>query len=139
MSCKKKSNDVSSSSGTSTGAGQDTYVLLLESNFYRSKISVENISDNVLIKRYNNSGDSTKNCPISYTFKGSSENKYRIYTTSVKNSTDTALYMTNTGLTYNYLQVKKNGAIIYEHTDSVGYGSGYGSHRITANECKINY
>lgn len=144
-SCKKKDNQSgsgSTGSGT-TGATIDTYSVRIESNFMISTMSCENITEQVDIKKYNTVSagvsDSIKNCPIFYSFTGHPNKKYRVYTYSKKNATDTTQYMTDTGLTRNYLQVKKNGTVIYEHTDTVGYGSGYGSHRITSNECTINY
>lgn len=147
VSCKKKENTSSSSTGTTGGGGSgltnDTYAVLIESNFSRSTMSVENITDQTIMKRYNTltSGtfDSVKTCPIAYTFTGLSNKKYRVYTYSTKKAGDTTLYMTDTGLTWNYLRVKKNGTVIYDHKDTVGYGGSSGSQRITSNECKINY
>jgi hypothetical protein len=145
ISCKKKDNTNNGTPPTSGTGGttNDVYSVRIESNFLRSKMSVENITDQSLIGAYNSihNGvwDTIKNCPITYSFTGLSTKKYRIYTTSVKNSTDTTLYMTDSDLTWNYLQVKKNGNVIYEHKDTVGYGGTSGSQRITSNECKINY
>lgn len=142
MACKKKDNN-SSSNGSSNGTGgptNDTYSVRIESNYKRSTMAVSNMTDMIDIKGYNNSvNDPIQNTPITYTFTGVSNKKYRVYTTSVKNGGDTTLYMTDAGLTWNYLQVKKNGTVIYDHKDTVGYGTGYGSNRITSNECKINY
>jgi hypothetical protein len=141
IACKKKENTTTSSSPTSgNGPTNDTYQVLVNSNFLRSKMSIDNITDGLVIKKYNTSvNDSVKNCPITYTFTGISSKKFRVYTTSVKNATDTTLYMTDGNLTWNYLQVKKNGVVIYEKKDTVGYGGSSGSQRITSNECLINY
>jgi hypothetical protein len=140
ISCKKKEGNPSTGTNNPGGSTIDTYVVRIESNYLRSTMSATNVTYNMDIKKYNTSAtDSLKNCPISFTFTGYPNKKYRVYTYSVKNATDTTLYMSDSGLTWNFLQVKKNGQVIYEHKDTVGYGSGYGSQRITSNECKINY
>lgn len=140
LSCKKENNAKVTSPSSPTGTSStDTYEVLINSNYLRTQMSVENMSENIVMKRYNTAVDSTRICPINYTFTGVSSKKYRVYTVSVKNSTDTTKDMSDNGLTWNYLRVKKNGVIIYEKKDSVGYGNGYGSNRITSNDLYINY
>jgi len=136
LSCEKKEN--SKITQTTTNVSVEIFLVEVNSNYKRSYVSVENMTTYEVIKRYNTAVDSAKNCPIIFSFTGNNSDKYRIYTHSTKNSSDTTLYMTDDNLTWNYLSVKKNGVYIYQNTDSIGFG-GFGSNRITSNEFKINY
>ena len=140
LSCKKKENKNNSSNNQPQNPTAYTYEVRIESNFLRSWLSVENTTTNMVMKRYNTSvSDSTKNCPITWSFVGNVGTKYRIYTISNKRSGDTTQYMTDSGLTWNRLIVKKNGTVIYDHKDTIGSGTGYGSLRKTEHDYHINY
>jgi len=136
LSCEK--NEQPKINQTTNNISVQIYVVEVNSNYKRSYVSVENMTTYEIVKRYNTASDSSKNCPITFSFSALSSDKYKIYTHSTKNSTDTSLYMTDNNLTWNYLSVKKNGISIYQSTDSIGFG-GYGSNRVTSNEYKINY
>jgi hypothetical protein len=136
LACEKKEN--LKVNQTTNNVNVQIYIIEVNSNYKHSYVSIENMTTYEVIKRYNTAVDSTKNCPITFVLNAINSDKYKIYTHSTKNSTDTTLFMTDDKLTWNYLSVKKNGLIVYQNTDSVGIG-GLGSNRITSNEYKINY
>lgn len=110
------------------------YSVTISSNYLRSYLGVDNITDNKVIKRFNN-GSNDMNCPITYTFYAKATKKYFVSSNSTKNSADSTLFMTDQGHVWNKMVITKNGVTVYNNKDSIGGGSW----PITVNNFQINY
>lgn len=136
--CKKKAVTPNTPSEQTTGGTVNSpdsvmYTLTANSNFLRSYVAVDNLTDNKEIKRFNVQGDIT-NCPITYSFWARKDKHYYINTYSTKNSTDSTLYMSDNKTVWNQLVIKKGNDIVYSKKDSIGSGNW----KITINNYHIN-
>jgi hypothetical protein len=109
------------------------YSFTVTSNFLRSYVGVDNLTDNVAVRRWNVAGDVT-NCPITFTFWARANKHYYINTYSTKNTTDSTLYMTDNKHVWNKLVISTGGAVVYSKKDSIGSGAW----PITINNYHIN-
>lgn len=137
-SCKKsnKQPNQAPTQQTQTPTQNDSalYSVTVTSNYLRSYLGVDNITDNKVIKRFN-AASFDMNCPITYTFYAKATKKYFVSSNSTKNSADSTLFMTDQGHVWNKMVVIKNGLTVYSNKDSIGGGSW----PITVNNFQINY
>lgn len=131
LSCKKSTKQPADPAPTSGGGGVDSvqYTITVSSNYLRSYVGVDNLTDNKEIKRFNVNGDVT-NCPITYTFWVRSDKHYYVNTYSSKNSADSTLYMADQGRVWNKLVVMRGSQIVYNKKDSINWPVAINNHHI---------
>lgn len=137
-SCKKSktppNTQAQQTAPVNSGNDSALYSVTISSNYLRSYLGVDNITDNVVIKRFNN-GSNDMNCPITYTFYAKATKKYFVSSNSTKNSADSTMFMVGNAHVWNKMVISKNSVIVYSNKDSIGGGSW----PITVNNFQINY
>lgn len=136
-SCKKSKtqpNPAQPQAQQTTQTDSVQYTVTVSSNYLRSYLGVDNITDNKVIKRFNN-GSFDGNCPITYTFWAKATKKYFITSNSTKNAADSTLFLTDQGHVWNKMLVTKGSTVVYSNKDSIGSGTW----PITFNNYQINY
>ena len=137
--CKKKEikpvTPIQQTTGGQTTQEPDSvmYTLTANSNFLRSYVGIDNLTDGLEIKRFNVQGNIT-NCPITYSFWVPKNKHYYVNTYSTKNTSDSTLYMTDNKTVWNSLVIKKGADIVYSKKDSIGSGTW----KISINNYHIN-
>lgn len=139
FSCKKSTTKPVEPTPSTTGGNPVTvidstqYTITVTSNYLRSYVGVDNLTDTKEIKRFNVQGNDVS-CPITYSFWVRSDKHFYVNTYSTKNSSDSTLFMSDNGHVWNKLVVYKGTTLVYSKKDSIGSGAW----PITVNNYHIN-